>query len=111
MDIAFPAMNATSPAVGFGCLVTVISRSSGGKSVTVSYLVAADDADRAVTIIKRNIAKTTDEIVVVSRVSEELLGVLGLSPGNIMRADGRPLQAVLRTQMDRRDQRPQSLTP
>jgi len=35
------------------------------------------------------IAQFTDEIVAVSRVSEELLRVLGVVPGHFMRADGR----------------------
>ena len=89
-----PAMDATSPAMGSGCLVTVRTLSSGGKCVTVGYLVAEHDAGRAVRIIKHNIARATDEVVTVSRASEELLDVLGLRPGNFMRVDGRPLETT-----------------
>jgi hypothetical protein len=61
-----------------------------GEFETVGYLVAEQDVDRAVRVIERNIARTTDEVVVVSRVSEELLDVLGVRPGGFTRADGRP---------------------
>ena len=47
------AMDATSRTMGSGCLVTVRT-TSGGRFVTVGYLVAARDEDRAVEIIKRN---------------------------------------------------------
>jgi hypothetical protein len=80
--------------MGSGCLVTVRT-TAGGRSVTVGYLVAARDEDRAVKIVKHNIAKSTDEVVAVSRVSEELLDVLGVPPGNFVRADGQPPEIVM----------------
>jgi hypothetical protein len=104
-DISFVAMDAISSATDFGCFVRVTTLSSDRRDVTVSYLVAAADADRAIEIVIRNIAKTGDKVAVVSRVSEELLDVLGLPPGGIMRADGRPLESVVRTEMDRKDRR------
>jgi hypothetical protein len=85
-------MQITSSAMGAGCLITVKTPSLVGEFVTVGYLVAEQDTDRAVRIIKSNIAKTTDEVVAVSRVSEELLGVLGVPPGDFTRADGRPFE-------------------
>lgn len=90
------AMDATSPTVGYGCLVTVRTASSGGTFVTAGYLVAEHDADRAAGIIRCNIARAADEVVAVSRVSEELLGVLGVRPGGFMRVDGRPLETACR---------------
>lgn len=77
-----------------------------GEAVTVGYLVAERDADRAVRIIERNIAKATDRVVAVSRVSEELLGVLGVRPGSFMRADGRSFERPTfeTPTMDRKDQ-------
>jgi hypothetical protein len=96
-DISFVAMDAVSSATEFGCFVRVTTHFSGGNDVTASYLVAAADANRAIEIVKRNVAKTGDEVVVVSRVSGELMGVLGLPPGSVMRADGRPLETVVRT--------------
>jgi hypothetical protein len=88
-------------AMGAGCLITVRTPSLVGECVVVGYLVAEQDIDRAVRIIERNIAKTTDKVVAVSRVSEELLDVLGVRPGGFTRADGRPFE---RPAMDRRDQ-------
>ena len=76
--------------MGLGSFVRVTTPSSGGGSVTFGYLVAEQDADRAVNIIKSKIAKLTDEVVVISRVSEELLAFLGVAPGEIRRADGIP---------------------
>jgi hypothetical protein len=76
--------------MGLGSLVKVTTPSSGGGSVTFGYLVAEQDADRAVNIIKSKIAKVTDEVIAVSRVSEELLDTLGVAPGEIRRADGIP---------------------
>jgi hypothetical protein len=70
-----------------------------GEYVIVGYLVAEQDTSRAVRIIKSNIAKTTDEVVAVSRVSEELLDVLGVRPGSFTRADGQPFE---RPTMDRK---------
>ena len=91
-----PAMGTISPTVGYGCLVTVRTASSGGTFVTAGYLVAEHDADRAAGIIRCNIARAADEVVAVSRVSEELLGVLGVRPGDFMRVDGRPLETARR---------------
>lgn len=75
-----------------------------GEFITVGYLVAEQDMARAVGIIERNIAKTTDKVVAVSCVSEELLDVLGVRPGSFTRSDGRPFK---RPTMDRIDQHSQ----
>jgi hypothetical protein len=74
-----------------------------GAFVTVGYLVAEQDTDQAVRIIKSNIAKTTDEVVAVSRVSEELLGVLGVRQGGFTRADGRPFEGLTEISIRRYD--------
>jgi hypothetical protein len=74
--------------MGLGCLVKVTTPSSGGALVTIAYVVSEQDAVRAVNIIKSKIARLTDEVVVVSRVSEELLHALGVTPGEFTRADG-----------------------
>jgi hypothetical protein len=77
--------------MGFGCLVKVTAPSSGGGGLaTTAYVVSEQDADRAVNIISSKIARLADEVVFVSRVSEELLRALGLAPGDFARADGRP---------------------
>jgi hypothetical protein len=72
-----------------------------GAFVTVGYLVAEQDTDRAVRIIRSKIAQTTDEVVAVSRVSEELLDVLGVRPGDFARADVRPFENVTKDRPDR----------
>lgn len=77
--------------MGPGHLVKVMTPSSGGEFVTIGYLVAEQDKNRAITIIKSKIAKLTDEVAAISRVSEELLNALGVAPGDFTRADGRPL--------------------
>jgi hypothetical protein len=85
------AMDPASAAMGLGCLVKVTAPPSGGAALaTIAYVVSEQDADRAVNIIKSKIARLADEVVVVSRVSEELLRALGLAPGDFTRADGRP---------------------
>jgi hypothetical protein len=76
--------------MGPGNLVKVSTPSSGGTVVTISYIVSEQDADRAVNIIKSKIAQLTDEVMAVSRVSEELLHVLGVPPGTFLRLDGEP---------------------
>jgi hypothetical protein len=86
--------------MGAGCLITVRTPSRAGNFVTVGYLVAEQDMERAVGIIVHSIAKTTDKVVAVSRVSEELLEVLGVTPGSFTRADGRTFN---RPTMDRND--------
>jgi hypothetical protein len=58
--------------------------------MTIAYVVSEQDADGAVNIIKRKIAQLTDEVIAVSRVSEELLHALGVEPGGFTRADGHP---------------------
>lgn len=73
--------------MGLGCLVKVTTSSSGAGLVTMAYVVSEHDADRAVNIIKSKIAQLADEVVVISRVSEELLHALGVEPGDFMRAD------------------------
>lgn len=78
--------------MGPGCLVNVTIPSSGGDSVTIGYLVAEQDKDRAVEMIKRKLSQLTIDAVVVSRVSEELLEVLGVPPGEFRRLDGKPFQ-------------------
>jgi heptaprenylglyceryl phosphate synthase len=77
--------------MGLGSLVRVTTPSSGGEVVTIAYVVSEQDADRAVNIIKSKIARHTDEVMAVSRVSEELLKALGVAPGEFTRADGHPL--------------------
>jgi hypothetical protein len=72
-----------------GCLVKVTTRSSGAWLVETAYVVSEHDADRAVNIIKSKIASLSEEVVVVSRVSEELLHALNVAPGGFARADGR----------------------
>ena len=76
--------------MGFGRLVKVKSASSDGAYATVGYLVAEQDPNRAVKIVRCEIAGPVDEIVAVSRVSEELLDALHIAPGEFRRADGRP---------------------
>jgi len=76
--------------MGFGRFVSVRTTSSRGERVTVAYVVAEQDADRAIKIIGSRIAKLTDDVIEVCRVSEELVNALGLSPGEFRRADGRP---------------------
>jgi hypothetical protein len=76
-------------AMGPGFLVKVTTQSSGGKAATTAYVVSEQDADRAVNIIKSNVAQFTGEVVAISRVSQELLHALGVEPGHFMRADGR----------------------
>jgi len=76
--------------MALGCLVKVTTRSSGASLVETAYVVSEHDADRAVKIIKSKIATFSDEVVVISRVSEELLHALGVEPGGFTRADGHP---------------------
>jgi hypothetical protein len=76
--------------MALGCLVKVTTRSPGAGLVAIAYVVSEQDADRAIDIIKGKVATRTDEVVVVSRVSEELLRALGVVPGGFTRADGRP---------------------
>ena len=75
--------------MGPGHLISVRTSSSAGVFVTISYFVAEQDADRAINIIKNKIARPIDEVVAVTRVSEELLAALGVAPGAFRRADGR----------------------
>jgi hypothetical protein len=74
-----------------GCLVKVTTRSSGAALVETAYVVSEHDADRAVNIIKSNIAMLSDEVEVISRVSEQLLHALSVAPGGFARADGREM--------------------
>ena len=78
--------------MGLGCLVKVSTSTppSGAEQVTIPYLVSEQDADRAINIIKSKINPRADEVVFVSRVSEELLNALGVGPGDFRRADGYP---------------------
>jgi hypothetical protein len=78
--------------MALGCLVKVTSQSSDAWLVETAYVVSEQDADRAVNIIKSKIAKLSDEVVVVSLVSEELLHALSVAPGGFARADGRQAQ-------------------
>jgi hypothetical protein len=75
--------------MALGYLVKVTTRSSGASLVETAYVVSEHDADRAVNIIKSKIATFSDEVVVISRVSEELLHALSVAPGGFARADGR----------------------
>jgi hypothetical protein len=83
------SIGAASAAMALGCLVKVTTRSSGARLVETAYVVSEHDADRAVNIIKSRIAALSDEVVVVSHVSEELLHALSVAPGGFTRADGR----------------------
>ena len=74
--------------MGLGCLIKVSTQSSGAGQVTTAYLVSEQDADRAISIIKSKINPRADEVVFVSRISEELLNALGVQPGDFRRADG-----------------------
>jgi hypothetical protein len=74
--------------MALGCLVKVTTRSSGASLVETAYVVSGHDADRAVNIIKSKIASPSDQVVVASRVSEELLHALSVAPGGFARADG-----------------------
>jgi hypothetical protein len=76
--------------MGLGCLIKVSTSSSSAGQDTTAYLVSEQDADRAVNIIKSKINPRADEVVFVSRVSEELLNALGVRPGDFRRADGYP---------------------
>ena len=78
--------------MALGCLVKVTTRSSDAWLVETAYVVSEQDTDRAINIIKSEIAKFSDEVVVVSRVSEELLHALSVAPGGFARADGRQAQ-------------------
>jgi hypothetical protein len=83
-------MGTVSAAMALGCLVKVTTRLPSAGPVATAYVVSEQDADRAINIIKGKIATPTDEVVVVSRVSEELLHALGVAPGGFTRADGHP---------------------
>jgi hypothetical protein len=76
--------------MGIGCLVKVTTPSADDELLSIAYVVFEQDADRAVTIIKRKFAQIAGDVVVVSRVSEELLHALGIAPGDFKRADGYP---------------------
>jgi hypothetical protein len=76
--------------MGRGCLVKVSIPSSGPGRVTIAYVVSEEDTDRAINIVKSKIARRAEEVVFVSRVSEELLVALGVQRGDILRADGFP---------------------
>jgi len=76
--------------MGIGCLVKVTTPSSDDALLSIAYVVFEQDADRAINIIKSKIAQIADDVVVVSRVSEELLCALGVAPGGFKRADGYP---------------------
>ena len=84
------SIRAASAVMGLGSLVKVTTPSSGGGFVTTAYVVSEQDAGVAVNIIKSKIALIADEVIVVSRVSEELLKALGVAPGEFIRADGQP---------------------
>ena len=84
------SMLRVSEAMEIGNLVKVSTPSSGGAVVTIAYVVSEQDAVRAVNIIKSKIARLTDDVMAVSRVSEELLNALGVAPGEFTRADGHP---------------------
>jgi heptaprenylglyceryl phosphate synthase len=76
--------------MGLGCLVKILTPSSGAELVMTAYVVSEQDASRAINIIRRKIASRTEDVVFVSRVSEELLNALGVEPGEFTRADGYP---------------------
>jgi ribose 1,5-bisphosphokinase PhnN len=74
--------------MGPGRLVKVTKPSSSATDSMIAYVVSEENAVDAVNIIKREIAQSTDEVVAVSRVSEELLKALSIPPGEFKRADG-----------------------
>jgi hypothetical protein len=76
--------------MGLGCLVKVLTPSLGAGLSMTAYVVSEQDADRAVNIVKSKISPRANEVVFVSRVSEELLNALGVRPGDFRRADGYP---------------------
>jgi hypothetical protein len=76
--------------MGLGCLVEVLTPSSGAGLVTTAYVVSEQDANRAINIIRSEIAPRAEEVVFVSRVSEQLLNALCIEPGGFTRADGYP---------------------
>jgi hypothetical protein len=76
--------------MGLGCLIKVSTQSSGVGAVTTAYVVSEQDADRAINIVKSKLAPRADDVVFVSRVSEELLLALRVEPGDFTRADGYP---------------------
>jgi hypothetical protein len=53
----------------------------------VAYIVAIADAAGAIDAIKTNVAKPGDEVEDLGRVSETLIEVFGLSPGQFVRSD------------------------
>lgn len=76
--------------MGLGCLVKVSTPSSGAGPAMTAYVVSEQDANSAINIISRKIARRAEDVVFVSRVSEELLNALGVEPGEFTRADGYP---------------------
>ena len=76
--------------MGHGCLVKVSPPSSGAGLVMTTYVVSEQDPNRAINIIRSKIAPRAEDVVFVSRVSEELLNALGVEPGEFTRADGYP---------------------
>ena len=73
-----------------GSLVKVVRPSTDGVT-TLAYLVSEEDAVRAINIIRSKIARSTDEVLAVGMVSEELLAALGIAAGDFRRADSRLL--------------------
>jgi hypothetical protein len=76
--------------MGLGCLVKVLTPSSGAGLAMTAYVVSEQDANRAINIIRSKIAPRAEDVVFVSRVSEELLNALGVEPGEFTRAHGYP---------------------
>src|ERR1700721_2903108 len=88
--------------MALGCLVKGTTRSSDAWLVETAYVVSEQDADRAINIIKSEIAKFSDEVVVVSLVSEELLHALSVAPGGCRSLATRPSQPNGRCRHDAR---------
>ncbi len=70
----------------FGRLIRV---SRLGDPRTAAYIVAVPDPDRAVDLIRKQVAAPDDEIKDFGRVSNELLEALNLMPDQFVRADSR----------------------
>lgn len=84
--LALTGHNRSRAAMPFGRLIRV---SRLGDPRTAAYIVAVPDPDRAVDLIRKQVAAPDDEIKDFGRVSNELLEALNLMPDQFVRADSR----------------------
>ena len=77
--------NATSHHMGSGRVIRI--RKHRGDSKGIAYIVAMADSVEASALIRRKVAASGDEIEDLGRVSEALVGALGLSDGDFVRID------------------------